>query len=115
MPKRNLWITTQDLQREVGEEGSGNVITVPAGFVFDGATIPMVFGQLFQRAEPCSINAACLHDWLYIHKDDYDFTRAEADKMFREACIACNTPERKAWCMYIGIRLGGWLYWERFI
>ena len=108
-------ITTQELKWELWAIGSGEFITVPKWFEFDGATVPMIFGALIQRVEPNTINAACIHDRLYVYKDQYNFTRRQADLIFREACIACWTPKLKAHVMYIWIRLWGWLYWDRFI
>ena len=114
-PSGNKRVTTKELKREVWSLGSGNFITVPIWFEFDGATVPMVFWALIQRVEPKTINAACIHDRIYIYKDQYDLTRRQADTIFFDACIACWTPKFKAYVMYLWIRLGGWLYWYRFI
>lgn len=48
----------------------GTVWSVPAGFTFDGASIPRVFWPVF--GHPLSgrlVRAACVHDWHCVHQD----------------------------------------------
>jgi hypothetical protein len=65
-------ITTQGFRYYIGEEYSHHYIDVPAGFEFDGASVPNIFGMFIQKVEPDTIMSACLHDWLYIHKEKED-------------------------------------------
>lgn len=119
IPKKNLWITTQKLRWELWEEGSWEYIGVPTWFLFDGCTIPKIFGMILQKAEPRTINAGCIHDyiyvmkhlhihqrvnWVYIKSREKRFTRKEADEIFLQACLACGVSKRKAYAMYYVIR-----------
>lgn len=69
IPKRKLWITTKPLRWELREEGSGEFICVPSGFVFDGCTIPKIFGMIVQKVEAETIGAGCTHDYVYVKKE----------------------------------------------
>ncbi len=119
IPKRRLWVTTKPLWRELWEEGSWEFICVPSGFIFDGCTIPKIFGMIAQKVEAETIGAGCTHDyvyvckhlpiyqrinWVYIKSREKRFTRKEADEIFLQACLACGVSKRKAYTMYYVIR-----------
>lgn len=85
--------------------------TVPAGFTYDGASIPRFFwrvtGGPFQS--PRCI-AALLHDYLYAtHKVD----RATADKIYRDMQIALGIAKYKARIEYRVLRIFGGLAWRK--
>lgn len=47
-------------------------IEIPAGFVFDGVTVPAPFTLLFSNKDlRQGIKASCFHDWLCKDKDKY--------------------------------------------
>jgi len=98
LPKANKRITTQELTYYVGEEGSDEVITVPIGFEFDGASVPNIFGIFIQKVEPQTINSACLHDYLYMEGRRY--SRRKTEWIFLEALL-CTTPIWKSVIMYL--------------
>ncbi|MBR4353762.1 MAG: DUF1353 domain-containing protein [Kiritimatiellae bacterium] len=84
--------------------------TVPAGFAYDGASIPRFFwrvtGGPFQS--PRCI-AALAHDYLYAtHKVD----RATADKIYRDMQIAVGIAKYKARIEYRALRIFGWIAWR---
>ena len=62
---------------------SAGVITVPAGFETDGASVPKVFWALFAPFGPY-FHAAVIHDYLYSNHNSR-FTRLESDLLFKEA------------------------------
>lgn len=112
LPKANKRITTAPLVYRVGSEDSDEIITVPTGFEFDGASVPMIFWRLIQRVEPQTISAACVHDYLYTEGRRY--TLAKTDYIFYEA-LCCTTSKRKALIMRLWVRLWGRLYWYKII
>ena len=112
LPKERMRITTAPLVYHVWHEDSDEVITVPTGYEFDWASVPMVFGMVIQRAEPQTILAACLHDYLYTEWRRY--TLSETDYIFYEA-LRCFNPKRKSMVMYIGVRLWWRVYWYKII
>jgi hypothetical protein len=84
-------------------------ITVPKGFISDGASIPWALTWLFPRFGP-SLNAAIVHDWLYWAQP---FSRRVSDWLFREAMedlgIACWRRD----VIYQGVDKFGWLSWKK--
>lgn len=82
---------------------------VPRGFITDLASIPRALRWLIDPDGP-SRQAAVLHDFLYcIHY----LPRAEADALFLEALESCGVGRATRWAMYLGVRAGGWVYWDQ--
>lgn len=67
---------------------SAGVITVPAGFETDGASIPKLFWTLFAPFGPY-FHAAVIHDYLYSAHND-KFSRLQSDLIFKEAMYNSN-------------------------
>lgn len=107
---------------------SGLVIEVPRGFIIDFASIPKVV-QLVPGFDVNGIsrNAAGIHDYLYSCSGQvvvYKFndsmkriaitlTRAECDQLFTEALDSCGQHPAVTESMYVGVRAGGWLYFNK--
>jgi hypothetical protein len=86
-------ITTEWFRYYIGEEGSFHFVDIPAWFEFDGASVPSILWMFIQRVEPDTIMSACLHDWLYIHKEKEDESnRIATDLIFLESLIVYNIP-----------------------
>ena len=115
----NEFITPLDLRAHVpGEwlllsplkyQSGATVITAPAGFVTDLASIPALFRPLL-NSNGRSRRSAVLHDWLYCTKEG---ARADADSLFLEALKADGVGFAERWAMYLGVRAGGWMYWGK--
>lgn len=112
LPKEKKWITTAPLVYRVWSEDSDEIITVPAGYEFDGASVPMIFGWFIQRVEPDTIAAACLHDYLYT--DGRRYTLSKSDYIFFEA-LCCTTSKWKAFIMRLWVKMWGRIYWYKLI
>lgn len=63
-------------------DAPSEIIRVPAGFVFDGASVPLPFRLLLPMAHPDYIQAAALHDWML---KSGRYTRRYCDAVFHEA------------------------------
>lgn len=103
-----LWELTDAFHAMV----DGVPITVPAGFVTDGASIPRILWRVC--GHPMStkrLPAAVLHDWLYYSITD--FTRAEADQAYRDGLINLGFPRWKATLEYYALRLFGGAHYAR--
>ena len=91
----------------VGEEGSGELIAVPAGYVTDFASVP----RLFWRVEPpfgIAAPAAVVHDWLYSTGGlGGRYTRLRSDEIFREALAVLGVGMVKRNLMFAAVRVGG--------
>ena len=88
---------------EVGDLGSGDVITVPRGYNTDFASVP----RLLWAIEPPlgdAGKAAVLHDWLY---ETGERPRAEADRIFAEAMAVLEVPAWKRALIHRAVRLFG--------
>ncbi len=96
-----------DLHYDVGELGSGDRITVPAGFVIDGASVPRLLEWFFGRYGR-HLLPAIIHDWLY---HDQGRSRRAADRIFLEYMLARAVPWWAARVMWLGVRAGGWWPW----
>lgn len=83
----------------------GNCVEVPEGFITDFESCPrlpvlfLAFGEIVH-------SPAVVHDWLYTAPSPV--SRAEADAVLREACIAVGVPAWRAWGVWAGVRMGGW-------
>lgn len=85
-------------------------VTVPAGFVCDGASVPRI---LFPIAAPMgdALFAALVHDWRYFTLDPDD--REFADDEFYYNMIDTGIGSIRARLIWRGVRIGGWLPWGR--
>lgn len=99
------WVLLSDLRYQ---SASGRVHLVPRNFVTDLASIPRPL-QLFITKNGASRRAAVLHDFRYCLKQG---TREEADALFYEALRADGVGVVMARAMWLGVRAGGWLYWN---
>ena len=96
--------------------GKPLVITVPAGFENDLASIP----NLLTWAIPVNGKhrwSAVIHDWLYFNKgilgERQQFTRKECDLIFLEGMKVMGVSWWKRSSMYRGVRAGGWVAWKK--
>ena len=103
------------LEELVYLSASGYIFEIPKGFVCDLASVPRLLRFLY------SVNgdhreSAILHDFLYDREgliDDESFTREQCDDLFYEAMINSGVSEWKAWSMWAGVRIGGWVAWNK--
>lgn len=95
-------------------------ITVPAGFEFDLSSVPRVFWSLIAPFE-LSIAAPLLHDFLYRYGGNpptgsvtppRTYTRAEADRMFREIMKAEGVSAWRRTLGYAATRIFGRSAWR---
>lgn len=106
------WRLLEDL---VYLSACGYIFEIPKGFVCDLASIPRLLRFLF-TVNGDHREAAILHDFLYDTEgliDNQRFTREQCDGLFYEAMIISKVPKWKAWSMWAGVRLGGWVRWNK--
>ncbi|UPH70567.1 DUF1353 domain-containing protein [Abyssibius alkaniclasticus] len=105
------WIVAYPLVYNVHSDATAQEqITVPSGFMFDGASIPPGITLLLPRSHPVYMAAAALHDWLYVDVV-WSGTRRQADRIFFDAMRELNTPKPWAWAMWLAVRAFGGFYW----
>lgn len=85
---------------------AGKIVTAPAGFVTDLASIPKLLLPLFgETAQEPSVP----HDLAY---STGCLPRDIADAMLREACLLTGVSRWRAELIWAGVRVGGGSHWE---
>ena len=107
------WELASPLIYEVGAEGSGRRIAVPAGFETDGASIPRVFWWLLPAWGRYS-RPACVHDYLcdlIVQRKPHPEapTATLADAIFYEAMTVTTVALPVRFVMWLACRLWAWL------
>lgn len=107
------WQLNSPLVYEVDALGSGKVITVPAGFLTDGASVPRVLWAILPAWGRYS-RAAVVHDHLCElikrgRPHPLSPTFAEAARIFRQAMKVCGVGTLTRWAMWAAVRLHFWL------
>jgi hypothetical protein len=94
------------------------IVTVPAGFTYDGESIPAALHTLVPPFGQ-SKRAACVHDYLYQHGayqldrgDWVEVTRKQADEVYLELALLKGLPQWRALMRYRVLRLVGWRAWN---
>jgi len=91
----------------------GESITVPAGFDFDGASIPRVLWALVGSPYTGDYrDGAVVHDWLCRQRGASGHTSATAHHILYECARALQCHPRLAWCIWTGVRIAG-PHWTR--
>lgn len=91
-------------------------ITIPAGFKFDGASIPRAMwtttGSPFM---PTYLGPALIHDVLYgNHMDDNrEVSRKEADIIFKKLLRRNGVSKYQTWKMFRAVRMFGGKPWKK--
>jgi len=90
-------------------------ITVKAGFRTDFASVPgyILLPGIIPKIGRIR-NAAVLHDWIYRGHELNRFTRFQADVMLLEEAILEGMAEWRAITAFIGVRIGGWITWNKY-
>lgn len=89
-----------------GEEAYG----VPEGFVTDFNSVPRFLWVWFAPWE--HPEAAIIHDWLY--QCPGVLTRQQCDAVHRRILEVNGMRASKRQMIYLGIRAGGWVPWNRY-
>lgn len=91
----------------------GRSFVVPAGFEFDGASIPRFFRRLIgSPLDPEIARAGRDHDFI-TRTQPKGWTRKDADLMFLCHLIEDGLAPWRAQLAYWGVRLGGWVAWKK--
>lgn len=89
----------------------GNVVIVPKGFIFNGASIPVIAQLItYTPFHPKIMAAALIHDYLY---QSHEVSRVWADSIFYCLLIDNGVPKSKAEIMFQGVRLGGAAHYNK--
>ena len=109
LPDGRSWVIRCPFGYDVGEEGSGETIEVPVGFVTDFASVPRILWSFI----PCwgkYGNAAVIHDFCYWEQR---YTRKRSDEIFMEAMGVLEVGRIQKAILYWIVYLFGWIHWRR--
>lgn len=84
----------------------GGIITVPAGFDTDFASVPRVLPIAYAFFGGTAKWAAVIHDYLY-RACPLCVKRKDADAILYEAMGVCGIATWKRYCIWLGVRIGG--------
>lgn len=92
-------------------------ISVPVGFICDGASSPR-FAWSLTGFLPRGIHdpAALVHDFLYTGKGKFRaqrYSRHDADFIFYRMLLLCGVKKWHCALAYFAVRAAGWYYWNK--
>jgi len=96
-------------------KGRRPILTVPAGFKYDGASVPRPLWSVSGIRPDGLIRAAALiHDFIYRSAGwDGLYTRKETDVLFRHMIREAGLGWWTAVRAYRAVRMFGWIPWRR--
>jgi lysozyme family protein len=89
-------------------------ITVPGGFLTNGASIPRGLWDIsgYSPFHPCLIGPCITHDYLYSLYSEGIVTKQMADSIFYEDLISEGIPVEMAYVMYKAVDIFGNKFWK---
>jgi hypothetical protein len=103
--RRRIYRLVKHFRIHITMDGVKNVISVPAGFATDMATIPLVAQLLIgSRDDPGVAEAAVAHDWLCTQ----DAPREYANATMWVIMLALGVPRWRATAIYLALMLFGY-------
>ena len=111
--RTDLWETKNITTFYAKDQHTGDKykVTVPKGYLSDGATVPRMFWD-FAPTMGRYTQSVILHDWLCEYLTVYDITnkpiritRADADEFLRVAMISHTVSRFHKFLLYSGVRI----------
>lgn len=109
------------IQDDFHFELKGEKYVIPAGFEFDGASVPK-FLAMWLSPVGVLLMGGLVHDYIYkfatLTHDDKKrtncghMTQKEADQIFRDICIEVNGFKLMNYLAYWSLRLAGFVAWN---
>ena len=96
--------TLPDGREQLLRSFTAHGVTVPSGFVFDGASAPRIFWSIippFKRTK----KASCIHDYLCRNAKSKE-DRKRADEIFYRMLQESGISETRCKIGYLGVRIG---------
>ena len=115
------WKVVHHFDYAIGAPDGYPIVDVPAGFITDFASVPRILWNILPPTGKYG-KAAVVHDRLY--QDPYlkmcaDYppfkvTRDFADLVLLEAMEVLEVGWLTRWVIYLGVRTGGWMPWDKY-
>lgn len=100
------WILLEALNYQIGD--TDDILTVPAGFVTDFASIPKALWSLGLSPHGRYSRAAIIHDFLYWSQV---CTKTQSDRLLVLAMKESNVAKVKEKTIFAGVKVGGASSW----
>lgn len=104
------WILLEEFTYHIGYKWSAEIIIVPAGFIFNGMSIPRIFWWFAHPMTSDTIIASLLHDYIFCTRQ---YSLEKSDYIFYDALRACQVNQYKAVLLYIGLGFWSWYVWKK--
>lgn len=101
------WFLLEPFFIDVVVDGRETEIEIPAGFNWDGASVPRLFQNVFPKWGKYAV-ASLVHDWLYANNIG---KRREADRIFLHLMSEAGVNWLGRHIMYLAVRLFGGAVW----
>lgn len=106
IPEKELYRLHEEVTYALGEKS----VTVPAGYEYDGASIPELFWiQIGTPFHPSFMPAALPHDRGY---DTHEHPKEWFDELFYRVLIKSGVPHLKAKLMFDAVHMFGHSHWS---
>ena len=90
---------------------NGFLITVPKGFITDGASIPKSLQWIYDPFGKY-IKGAVIHDYLYSKYNDTGINRTLADKIFDFIMKETGVNDKTRRKFYVAVKCFGKIFWQ---
>ena len=110
LPDGKHWELLKELVIDVGEIDGKDLIRIPKGFITDFGSIPPPFNLVVNpqgKAKPWFV----LHDYLY---QTQERSQLVVDAMLNEGMTSSEINMFQRFCVYRGLRLGGFITWNKY-
>lgn len=97
------WILLEDFTYYIWEKWSSEPIRIPAGFIFNGMSIPRFFWWAAHPLSCDTIVAALVHDYLFT---TLMYSLERCDYIFYEVMEVCNVNPMKRVLLYVWLGFG---------
>ena len=104
------WELLDEFSYDVGSLGSGDTITVPAGFITDFASIPKIAWSIIGGPWGKYGKAAVIHDYLFATQQR---SWRETNQIFLEGMQVLGVSWLKRTIMYSVVTTFSWVSWLR--
>lgn len=104
------WVLLDEFSYDVGFLGSGDTITVPAGFITDFASIPKFAWSIIGGPWGKYGKAAVIHDYLFATQQR---SWKETNQIFLEGMKVLGVSWMKRTTMYSLVMVFSWVSWFR--
>jgi hypothetical protein len=115
IPSENRIRVVKDVRYDVAFfPGCMHSLEVPAGYIFNGASIPRCLWSLIGSPyHPEYLAAACFHDWICEHATRYTH-RTAGDEVFLQLLTDAGVPYWRRAIMFAGVRYWSWKQRRRY-